>query len=230
MKFKGLIIATGLIITFSACSQTGVENLKLNNGIDSLAYAIGVLNQVTADRSEVDLNPMLMAKGMLDTKEGNGIMNEAAANGYIAVYMRRLQEEKSREQFRDVYEEGVAFMNENKEKDGVLTTESGLQYKVLKMGDGLKPGLQDTVMVHYTGTLVDGSKFDSSYDNGEPAKFPVQGVIAGWSEGLQLMPVGSKFMFYVPYELGYGAQGAGGVIEPYSALIFEVELLDINPE
>jgi len=230
MKFKGIIIASALLIAFSACSQTGVEKLKLNSGIDSLSYAIGVLNQVNADRSELDLNPMLMAKGMLDTKEGKGIMNEAAANGYLAVFMRNLQEEKSLEQFRDVSEAGVAFMKENKEKEGVITTESGLQYKVILMGDGPKPTLQDEVSVHYTGTLIDGSKFDSSYDGGEPAQFPVQGVIPGWTEGLQLMPVGSKFMFYVPSELGYGSQGAGGLIKPFAALIFEVELLEIIPD
>ena len=113
--------------------------------------------------------------------------------------------------------------------EGVNVTPSGLQYKVLVPAEGKKPQAQDTVKVHYTGTLLDGTKFDSSVDRGEPIEFPLNQVIKGWTEGVQLMAVGSKYKFFIPYNLGYGKQGAGGVIPPFATLIFEVELLDIKP-
>jgi FKBP-type peptidyl-prolyl cis-trans isomerase len=120
------------------------------------------------------------------------------------------------------------FLNKNKENPNVTVTSSGLQYEVIKMGTGEKPTLQNTVKVHYTGTLIDGTKFDSSVDRGEPAEFPVSAVIAGWTEALQLMPVGSKFRIWLPENIAYGANGAGDVIKPFSTLIFEVELLEIT--
>lgn len=120
------------------------------------------------------------------------------------------------------------FLQENANMEGVQTTASGLQYKVITEGSGAKPTASSTVTVHYKGTLVDGTQFDSSYDRGEPTTFPLNGVIAGWTEGLQLMPVGSKYMFYIPPELGYGARGISGVIPPNAVLIFEVELLGIE--
>ncbi len=129
--------------------------------------------------------------------------------------------------FGDTKKQGEQFLAENALKDGVIVTESGLQYEVLKMGKGPKPTETDKVKVHYHGTLIDGTVFDSSVDRGEPIVFPLNGVIRGWTEGLQLMPVGSKFRFYIPQELAYGAQNAGS-IPPYSTLIFEVELLDIE--
>ena len=113
--------------------------------------------------------------------------------------------------------------------EGVNVTPSGLQYKVLVPAEGKKPQAQDTGKVHYTGTLLDGTKFDSSVDRGEPIEFPLNQVIKGWTEGVQLMAVGSKYQFFIPYNLGYGEQGAGGVIPPFATLIFEVELLDIKP-
>ncbi len=129
--------------------------------------------------------------------------------------------------YGDTKAEGEQFLAENALKEGVTVTESGLQYEVIKMGKGPKPGATDRVKVHYHGTLIDGTVFDSSVDRGEPIAFPLDGVIKGWTEGLQLMPVGSKFRFYIPQELGYGAQSAGS-IPPYSTLIFEVELLGIE--
>ncbi|MBM3421231.1 MAG: FKBP-type peptidyl-prolyl cis-trans isomerase, partial [Bacteroidetes bacterium] len=112
-------------------------------------------------------------------------------------------------------------------REGIIVTESGLQYEVLTMGTGAKPTTEDVVKVHYKGDLIDGQTFDSSYESGEPVSFGVTGVIPGWVEGLQLMPVGSKFKFYIPYTLAYGEAGAGGVIPPYATLVFEVELLEI---
>ena len=127
----------------------------------------------------------------------------------------------------ETHEQGLAFLAENAKKEGVMTTPSGLQYKVLKPGSGkVHPRATDSVRVHYHGTLIDGTVFDSSYDRGQPAEFPVGGVIAGWTEALQLMSAGSKWRLYVPSELAYGAQGVGS-IPPHSVLVFDVELLDV---
>lgn len=124
-------------------------------------------------------------------------------------------------------EAGKQFLAANAKKEGVVTTASGLQYKVIRQGDGAKPAADAEVEVHYKGTLIDGTVFDSSYDRNESISFFLNQVIAGWQEGVQLMPVGSKYEFYIPYELGYGARGAGGVIPPHATLIFEVELIKI---
>ncbi|MBA3867809.1 MAG: FKBP-type peptidyl-prolyl cis-trans isomerase [Anaerolineae bacterium] len=125
-------------------------------------------------------------------------------------------------------EAGQAFLAANAKKEGVVTTASGLQYKVLEAGTGPKPKATDTVNVHYKGTFIDGKTFDSSYDRGEPISFGLNQVIRGWTEGVQLMPVGSKYEFYIPYNLGYGERGAGGAIPGYATLIFVVELLGIK--
>jgi FKBP-type peptidyl-prolyl cis-trans isomerase FklB len=129
--------------------------------------------------------------------------------------------------FKDYIAQNEAYLAKNKEKAGVVVTASGLQYEVIKMGTGPKPTAQNTVKVHYVGTLIDGTEFDSSIKRKEPATFPVSGVIPGWTEALQLMPVGSKFKLYLPASIAYGGNGAGDVIKPYSTLIFEVELLEI---
>ena len=125
-------------------------------------------------------------------------------------------------------EKGEAFLAENAKKEGVKTIPSGLQYRVLKEGTGKKPSKTDNVVVHYKGTLIDGREFDSSYKRGQPAEFPVGGVIKGWTEALQLMPEGSKWMLYIPWNLAYGAEGRGGLIGPHETLVFEVELLSIR--
>ena len=125
-------------------------------------------------------------------------------------------------------EEGKKFLEENKAKEGVVELKSGIQYKILEEGFGDKPSISDTVLTHYAGTLIDGTKFDSSYDRNEPIEFPLRGVIAGWTEILQLMPTGSKWEVYIPSDKAYGPQGAGGVIGPNATLIFTIELLAIQ--
>jgi len=123
--------------------------------------------------------------------------------------------------------EGEDFLAENARRDEITVTDSGLQYEIIEVGDGDKPTASSTVRTHYRGTLINGEEFDSSYSRGEPTEFPVGGVIRGWTEALQLMPVGAKWKLYIPYQLAYGERGAGGTIGPYQALIFEIELLDI---
>lgn len=217
-----------LAIVSGACSNKGVENLKLENEDDSLAYAFGVdIYNNLKTRSEIELDPLYLAKGMIDAKEGNSIFIDAAAGGYIMMVMQERQKEQLEEEYADYIAENKEFLEKNKEKEGVKTTESGLQYKVLEMGEGPKPGMRDTVLVHYTGRLINDTIFDSSVQRGEPAQFKPSTLIKGWAEGLQLMPEGSKFMFFIPSELGYGSSGAGQQIKPFSTLIFEVELLDV---
>ena len=141
--------------------------------------------------------------------------------------MMAKQAEVNKETYKVYIAENEAFLAKNKEKTGVIVTPSGLQYEVIKMGSGPKPTAESEVKVHYIGTLIDGTEFDSSVKSGEPVVFMVSGVIPGWTEALQLMPVGSKFKVYLPENIAYGANGAGEMIKPFSALIFEVELLEI---
>lgn len=135
---------------------------------------------------------------------------------------------KQAEQSKELTAEGTEFLATNAKRDEVTVTESGLQYEVLTTGEGAVPAISDTVSTHYHGTLINGEVFDSSYDRGQPAEFPVSGVIAGWTEALQLMTTGSKWRLYVPYNLAYGEQGAGGKIGPFTTLIFDIELLEIK--
>ena len=151
-------------------------------------------------------------------------MTEVQAQGLVQEYLREQQEAAG----KAAREAGENFLAENAKREGVKVTESGLQYEVLTPALGMKPVAADTVSCHYEGRLIDGTVFDSSYRRGEPASFPLQGVIRGWTEGLQLMSIGSKFRFFIPFELAYGAQGAGGSIPPYAALVFDVELLGIE--
>jgi peptidyl-prolyl cis-trans isomerase len=151
-------------------------------------------------------------------------MTEVQAQGLVQDFLREQQEVAG----KAAREAGEQFLAENAKREGVTVTASGLQYEVLTPALGVKPVATDTVSCHYEGRLTDGTVFDSSYRRGEPASFPLQGVIRGWTEGLQLMSIGSKFRFFIPFELAYGAQGAGGSIPPYAALVFDVELLGIE--
>ena len=151
-------------------------------------------------------------------------MTEVQAQGLVQALLREQQEVAG----KAAREAGENFLAENAKREGVKVTETGLQYEVLTPALGIKPTPTDTVTCHYEGRLIDGTVFDSSYRRGEPASFPLQGVIRGWTEGLQLMSIGSKFRFFIPFDLAYGAQGAGGSIPPYAALIFDVELIGIE--
>ncbi|MBP6312409.1 MAG: FKBP-type peptidyl-prolyl cis-trans isomerase [Flavobacteriales bacterium] len=200
--------------------------------MDSVSYSIGADIGANFKRSKLDsVNIDAISMGLRDGLDSATILDEAAMRASIEGFMaktRAAQQAEERAAGEVNIAKGEAFLAENSKKQGVITTPSGLQYEVVTMGTGAKPVATDNVKVHYVGTLIDGTEFDSSVGRGEPAEFPVGQVIPGWVEGIQLMPVGSKFNFYIPSELAYGAGGApGGTIPPNSTLIFEVELLDI---
>lgn len=193
--------------------------------MNKVSYALGmsVANNILASGVK-DLNIEEFAnaiKAVLTNQQPTLSVEEAQQ--VLTEYFTKLQEE----QVKMFKSEGEAFLAENAKKEGVVTLPSGLQYKVITEGNGNRPTASQQVKCHYEGTLVNGAKFDSSYDRNEPAVFPVNGVIQGWVEALQLMPVGSKWELYIPYNLAYGERGAGQSIPPYATLIFTVELLEI---
>ena len=199
---------------------------KLNNEIDSVSYSLGVNIGENLKTQFPDINLKnfeLAIKNVLDNQKEPKISG-ADAQKVIQNYFQKQQAKVS----ESVIEEGKKFLTENSKKVGVVTLESGLQYEIIKSGEGAKPTINDQVTTHYHGTLLDGTVFDSSVERGQPATFPVSGVIKGWTEALQLMTVGSKWKLFVPYDLAYGERGAGPKIGPYTTLIFEVELISIN--
>ncbi len=229
VRFVSLALAMTIL---SACSQGQKGRVQLKNEMDSVSYSIGADIGANFKRSKLDsVNIDAISMGLRDGLDSATILDEAAMRASIEGFMaktRAAQQAEERAAGEVNIAKGEAFLAENSKKQGVITTPSGLQYEVVTMGTGAKPVATDNVKVHYVGTLIDGTEFDSSVGRGEPAEFPVGQVIPGWVEGIQLMPVGSKFNFYIPSELAYGAGGApGGTIPPNSTLIFEVELLDI---
>ncbi|MBS9422821.1 peptidylprolyl isomerase [Photorhabdus caribbeanensis] len=192
------------------------------------SYGVGLqVGQQLLESGLQGLEPEALLAGLCDALENH---SPAVPVDILHRALREMHERADgvrRERQQAMAEEGQKFLAENAQRDGISTTESGLQFSVLKQGDGAIPARTDRVRVHYTGRLIDGTVFDSSVQRGEPAEFPVNGVIAGWIEALTLMPVGSKWELYIPYNLAYGERGAGASIPPYSTLIFEVELLDI---
>jgi FKBP-type peptidyl-prolyl cis-trans isomerase len=235
MKIKGLIVVTVVIaLMLGSCGKSSLKSANLKSKEDSLSYAFGIVNYNALTQDSLNLDPMIVAKAMMDGKEKKAKMADDIARSYIMVFINKREAVKAAKKaeldkvtYKDYIDQNEAFLAKNKEKSGVTTTASGLQYEVIKMGTGPKPNAKNTVKVHYVGTLIDGKEFDSSVKRNEPATFPVAGVIPGWTEALQLMPVGSKFRLFLPSSIAYGATGAGESIKPYSTLIFEVELLEI---
>lgn len=228
-KVNVLAAASAVVLGLAATSCDSKQNVSLSNDVDSVSYAIGVStgagykeNLKTLPGGEANVDALIA--GFVEAIKGDSTkMTPEKAREYMQTYFIQASAKEAKKN----KEEGEKFLAENKTKSGVITTESGLQYQVITEGTGAKPTEKDRVKVHYTGTLLDGTKFDSSVDRGEPAEFGVNQVIKGWTEGLQLMPVGSKYIFWIPSELAYGERAAGPEIKPNSVLKFEVELLDI---
>lgn len=197
-----------------------------DNKMDEVSYSLGVLLASSAQQQGFDkIDVPSLINGIEDVFGGEELkIDPAQANQVIQKYMS----DKQATQYGAVKEEGEAFLAENKTRSEVTTTESGLQYEILSPGNGVKPTAKNDVKVHYHGTLIDGTVFDSSVERDDPATFGVTQVIQGWVEGLQLMPLGSKYKFFIPYNLAYGERAAGAKIPPFSALVFEVELLEIK--
>jgi len=204
-----------------------MSELELNTNEDKASYGIGIQmgQQLTGVFKGVSLQAAIA--GIEDSFAGKGPrIDGQEINAAFEVIQTQVQASQA-EDAKELAGEGEAFLAENAKREEVTVLESGLQYEVLTSGEGDIPTKDSVVRTHYRGTLIDGKQFDSSYDRGEPTEFPVGGVIAGWTEALQSMKVGSKWKLYIPYQLAYGERGAGGDIGPYQALVFDIELLDI---
>jgi FKBP-type peptidyl-prolyl cis-trans isomerase FklB len=221
MKIGIKSVFTTLIFIFGNTFFTYSQSLK--TPLDSLSYAIGINIGENLRNQKLNANVDILAKAIKDAMANNkSVMTSEACNAFIQNYFQR-ESEKAGKENKD---KGVAFLNQNKSKPGIQVTQSGMQYKVITAGTGLKPEASDKVKVHYHGTLIDGTVFDSSVNRGEPATFGVTQVIKGWVEALQMMSVGSKWTLYIPSDLAYGPQGPPS-IGPNQVLVFDVELLEI---
>jgi FKBP-type peptidyl-prolyl cis-trans isomerase FklB len=229
MTFKAYLASVMLVATTSAFAAEPAVSLQSDT--DRVSYSIGTDIGTSLKKMGAEIDVDKLAAGLRDALTGSKLQLTPEE---IATTMQTFQT-KAREKVMaqrqeaasKAVKEGADFLEANKKKDGVVTLPSGLQYKVIKQGDGVKPTASDTVKTHYRGTLVDGTEFDSSYKRNEPATFPVNGVIKGWTEALRLMPVGSKWQLVIPANLAYGEQGAGADIPPNSVLVFDIELLEI---
>lgn len=193
--------------------------------MEKLSYALGmVIGHNLKNMSVNEINAADFAAAVSDVLAGNTTkIDDAEAQQIVNTFLQKQQKEMG----KAVREDGERFLTENAKKEGVTVLPSGLQYTVIKEGNGAKPLATDRVKCHYEGTLPNGTIFDSSYKRGEPAVFPLNGVIAGWTEGVQLMNEGAKYRFFIPYHLAYGERGAGQAIPPYAALVFDVELIEV---
>ena len=223
----GVVLASAVL-----CGQSFAQSVELDSDGKKQAYAIGtmlggqMLEQFSQDNN---LDMSALAAGLADAVNGQSQLTLPEAEELVKVYQQNAQAQLQAEGDA-LRQQGEQYLEANRAKEGVIETESGLQYSIIESGDpnGTRPAKEDTVVVDYRGTLVDGTEFDSSYSRGVPATFPVGGVIPGWVEGLQLMRPGDKWQFVIPSELAYGSRGAGAQIPPHSTLIFEVELKEIK--
>lgn len=224
MKINSFFMMAALAAgTLQSCAQNKGGKVAMKDTNDSLAYSIGVgIGQSLMKQGLEDLNYEIMKQAILDQFSEKSMIDDKTADAFMRSKLKARADEKGIK----VKVEGEKWMAENLKKEGVQQTLSGLQYKVVREGQGERPGPIDEVTVHYKGTLTDGRVFDSSYDRGEPISFRLNQVIPGWTEGLQLMQAGASYILYVPQQLAYGANPRqGGIIEPYMPLVFEVELI-----
>jgi FKBP-type peptidyl-prolyl cis-trans isomerase len=216
-------VAIVLVLNLMLINLFSQEAGLLKNTVDSTSYALGVSMFLGAQKMDFGVNLDLLITGIRDASQGTAGFNEASSRDYVMAYLSKLKEIENQK----VLETEKKFLLANRKEEGIIETESGLQYRVIKQGLGDKPKATDKVKVDYVGYLTDGTKFDSSIDRGDTAVFSVNQVIKGWTEVLQLMPVGSQYVVYVPSALAYGERSMGRDIKPYSTLIFEITLYDI---
>lgn len=221
-----IIFVARLAVAQQTASSPAAAGPNLKDQKDKVSYSIGLDIGFTFTKQNMDLNPEALAAGVKDAMAGKPQLSDQQVKETMTQFQKEM-EEKQTQKGKEASAAGEKFLAENKAKQGVKTTADGLQYKVLKEGNGPQPKETDTVKVNYRGTLIDGTEFDSSYKRGQPAELPLNRVIKGWGEGLQLMKVGSKYQLFIPPALGYGERGAGAQIPPNSVLIFEIELLEI---
>jgi FKBP-type peptidyl-prolyl cis-trans isomerase FklB len=241
MKLTKILAVAVVTLSVVSCGNSQFkEKSSLTTEIDSVSYTLGVdmANKIKSNFNDIDQG--LFVQGFKNGMDSTNLLVESKdINNILSAFFQKKQQEKMKEQqaaqakkaeseFGEYRKEGEKFLAENKTKAGVKTTASGLQYIVLKEGSGEAPKTSSKVKVHYHGTLTDGTVFDSSVDKGQPIEFGVTQVIKGWTEGLQLMKTGAKYKFFIPQDLAYGAQQRGAKIKPFSALIFDVELLEIK--
>ena len=226
MKSKALVLSA-LLLALTACEkkESAPAEANLATDEDRFSYALGMLvaERVLKQYGEVDYQLLLAGMKAQHQDQPTLLTLEEAGDSLNSHSEKQFAEQSASNRKR-----GEDYLKSNSEKDGVQVTESGLQYSVLTPADGPKPKATDEVTVHYRGTLIDGTEFDSSYSRGAPTSFTLNQVIPGWTEGLQLMSIGAKYQFVIPFSLGYGERGAGGQIGPFETLIFEVELIDIK--
>jgi FKBP-type peptidyl-prolyl cis-trans isomerase FklB len=221
-----IVIVSASLLAFPLFGQDKSPQLKDQK--DKVSYSIGMQIGFNLARQKVDINPDILAAGIKDSLAGKPQLNPDQVKDVMAQFEKDM-EQKQKELGEKNKTEGAKFLEENKKKPGVKTTASGLEYIVEKEGSGTPPKATDMVTVNYRGTLIDGTEFDSSYKRNQPATFPVNGVIKGWTEALQLMKPGAKYKLFIPANLAYGERAMGPDIGPNSTLIFEVELMEVKP-
>jgi len=229
---KKMIVLTGAVLfAFTALAQKKAKKVVLKNEIDSVSYLMGVNIGSSLGKEMSEANFELIIQGFRDAVAKGRLVCQDSTDMILSMYfqekamIKQAEEDKKSEVYKVA---GEKFLADNGKKQGVVTTSSGLQYQVIKEGDGVHPTAESTVKVHYHGTTIEGIVFDSSVERGEPIEFPLNQVIPGWTEGVQLMSKGAKYKFFIPQELAYGSSSPTPVITPYSCLVFEVELLSFE--
>ena len=229
-KLKIAVSVLSIVLLIS-CGDKKVTKENLQTQEEKVSYAIGNDFGKNLKRQKIEVEPEIFVAGLKDAFNDTSLFTQEESTAIIMEFQKQQKakmEETNKVDAEKNKKAGEEFLGANKVKEGIVTTESGLQYRVINEGSGPKPTETDNVTVHYKGTLIDGEEFDSSYKRNQPATFPVNGVIKGWTEALQLMSKGSKWELFIPSEIAYGPNGAGGAIGPNEVLIFEVELIDIN--
>ncbi|MDT8442714.1 MAG: FKBP-type peptidyl-prolyl cis-trans isomerase [Desulfuromonadales bacterium] len=232
VRLFAVLIALAYLVGCAPEEANSAPELKLDTPKNRISYTIGVNIGQDFKSQKMDVDPDVLLMGLKDSLAGKELqLSDEEMVDEIQAFQQEMQAKMVAEMEAMATTnktDGEAFLAENAKQEGVVVTESGLQYKVLETGDGESPGPADVATVHYRGTLIDGTQFDSSYDRGEPATFPVGGVIAGWTEALQLMKPGAKWQLFIPSELAYGERGAGQAIGPNATLLFDVELISVE--